>query len=407
MPTATPARAAIPVSSLLYLSNDRLMRWDRRTTLAEPLADGVAAFAASADGRSVAYTQLQGMAANGVLRYNLIHLNLVTLTSTAVLTQSPALRMFAISPNGLRLAFVPDVEGRPIYGASLEQRIPQRLGACASDDPTLCDRLAWSPDSSSLAWSDASGAWLAAFDGQPARLAIPSEIQVTDPKGQTTPMQVQFSALEWSPLGRFLLAQVRPPHSSVAWAAVLDTTKGSAASVMDAYAQSADEARLRFLPSGDLLLLRASVPGQQRAPSVSIIRVLPTRPDLLALGRSFELISPDFPMLDSSRKDIPVHTLDWPGYVVKGYLPLGVRIRGADAAPMLFKVEMQYGRLEKLIQLPSGITQVLWAPDGSGGLLIDAAGQASFLTLDKAQVFPLNLALGPAPHDFVWLAPNP
>jgi hypothetical protein len=220
-------------------------------------------------------------------------------------------------------------------------------------------------------------------------------------------MAVTFSQLEWSPIGRFLLARVRPLHSSVAWAAVLDTTTGAAASVMQAYSQSPDEAHVSFMPSGDLLLLRASAPGTRRAPTVTVIRVLPSRPGLLAVGRSFELLSPDFPMLDSSRKIIPVHTLDWPGPAVNGFMPLGVRIIGADAAPMLFKMEMQFGRLEKLIQLPSGIVQVLWSPDGMGGLLVDASGQAAYLTLDKAQVYPLSLALGSAPHSFVWLAPTP
>ncbi len=407
MPTATHAFAAIPVSSLLYLSENRLMRWDRRTTHSEMLADGVTAFSAADDGRSVAYTQVEGMAANGLLRYRLSHLDLLTLDRTPVLTQSPPLRLFALAPNGRYIAYIPEVEGQPVYVTGPDLPTPLRLGACAGDQTGFCDRLAWSPKADSLAWSNAAGVWVAGLDGEPARNTHPPAASVIDPKGQSVSLPVHFTQLEWSPVGRFLLAKVRPLHSNVTWYAILDATNGRVASVMQAYSQNPGMTQVSFLPDGSLLLTQASDPATRRPPTVTIIRVLATRPQLLAIDKVFKLTSSEFPMLDSSRKTIPVHMLDWPGYPVKGYLPIGVLVQGADAAPALFKLELQYGRLEKLLQLPAGVNLVIWSPDGSGGLLVGGGDKLSFLSLDKAQVYPLTPTFGEDAHAFVWLAPNP
>ncbi len=465
-PTALPPRSpSVPVSDLLYLSQDRLLRWRPPALVPQLLAEDVQAISLTPDGRLAALLRPRRMTANGQPRFDLELLDLQTLQTASLLKESPPLLQIHLSSDGNWLAYQVDVEEGPIYALSISDlrqaiaaaptptpqqaassgapltlqetlsgspveaapRAPLRLGACRPQP--ACDSLDWapaapgalvgapSPARAALIWSDPRGIWLA-NPGQPSgspRLIQPAEISVADPKGQKSQVQVRFSQAAWSPQGRFILARVQPLNSPIAWYTLVDTVSGRQADIQDSYSQTPNQAQARWLPNGDLLVTHASDPARQVSPFVHLVLVRPTSPDLLVAGKSFDLYSDALPFSASARKIIPVHEVNWAGDPLAGRMPLGVNLVGMDAAPVLFLLDLQVGKLDKLADLPANIAAVYWSPDGSGGLMMVAAGGPSeagstgqrplFITLDGSGFYDLGAVLGPDPHDFHWLPP--
>lgn len=460
-PTALPPRSpSVPVSDLLYLSQERLLRWRPPALIPQLLAEGVQTFSLTPDGRLVALLRPRRLSANGQPRFDLDLLDLQTLQTASLLKESPPLLQIHLSPDGNWLAYQVDVEEGPIYalpigdlrqaiaaaptptpqqagatgapltlqetlgGSPVEAapRPPLRLGACSLQP--ACDSLDWAPVApggligapaaagAALIWSDPRGIWLASpaqASGQP-RLIQPAEISVADPKGQKSQMQVRFSQAVWSPQGRFILARVQPLNSPIAWYSLVDTLSGRRADIQDSYSQTANQAQARWLPSGDLLVTHASDPARQVSPFVRLILVRPTSPDLLVAGKSFDLYSDALPFSASARKIIPVHEVNWAGDPLAGRLPLSIDLVGMDAAPVLFLLDLQVGKLNKLADLPANIAAVYWSPDGSGGLILVTGNGPTglrplFIALDGSGFYDLEAVLGPNPHEFHWLPP--
>lgn len=387
-----------------------MLRWNPLSGQSELLATGVSEYIPAAGGGSLVYLKPLPMTANGLQRYDLALLDLNTLQVSSLLTQTAALHNPALSPDGRWLAYSLEVENNPIY--LLEVRPdhpadPVRLSDCLPASPQQCIHLAWTPDSQSLAWSDRSGVWISGLGPGSARLRHEPVAAMIDPAGEITQLPVQFSAPEWSPAGRFILMQVHPEGSTVSWYAVLDSHTAQLVEISASYCSQPGDGSVVWLPDSRLLVTHASDPLERQPPYVHLIEVLPTRPRLLAVRETFDLASEDFPLIDSSRKIIPVHSVAWPGIPQRGRLPLTVGLVGADSPPMLFNLELQFGRLETLITLPAGIQQVLWSPDGRGGLLAGSAGEVLYYHLDQKRMYNLLPLLGVAPHDFHWLPPVP
>jgi hypothetical protein len=127
----------------------------------------------------------------------------------------------------------------------------------------------------------------------------------------------------------------------------------------------------------------------------------------LVIRKSFDLYSEALPFITSARKVIPIHEVAWPGNPLGERMPLEVRLVGVDAPPVLFLLELQFGKLTKISDLPANITAIHWSPDGSGGLVVlsDASlgSQFLFITLDGSGMYDLQPSLGPDPRDFYWL----
>jgi hypothetical protein len=73
----------------------------------------------------------------------------------------------------------------------------------------------------------------------------------------------------------------------------------------------------------------------------------------------------------------------------------------------LFDLKMSTGSLTQLVQLDPETEQVIWAPDGSGLLVIGSRGQVFYSSLDGREVYDLRQQLGANPHQFLWLPPAP
>jgi hypothetical protein len=423
-PTATRSRLPAVASDLLYLSQNRLMRWDRLVGSTQLLVENVADYTASHGGTAVALLRPRKMTANGSERFDLEILNLQTLQTSPLLAEIPRPLALALSPDGDWLAYILPTENGAIYLRKIEAQAEARsLGNCRADPDRPCSSLAWSPDSKQLAWSDSQGVWLASREEHlaanppetPARLVHSNRVQVSDPQGKSSQIEVSFDSPAWSPAGRFILLEVRPLASSVSWQGVVDTSSGRLSQAQDSFRYAPSEADAIWLPDGSLLVIHASDPQRQAPPFVHVWAVMPTSPDLLESRRQYNLYSDAFPFSESARKSIPAHSLDWPGMLDAHRLGLGVRLFGLDIAPILFRLDLPTGVLYKLSDLPADIAQVLWSPDGAGALALGPRGQAFYMPfsnrssdggpLGGGELSDLRPALGGDAHRFTWLPP--
>ncbi len=166
--TATRSSQPSPVSDLIYLATDRLMRWDPLTRHAISLAQNVTGFVASADGQVIILLRPQKITANGAQKFNLDALRLDDQQIITLIDNAMQPGTILASPDGNLVAYTQNLaEGVTIYLLPVEAgNRPQKLGVCQPAPAAECASLAWSPDSRDLLWSDAQGLWQVSTRGR-------------------------------------------------------------------------------------------------------------------------------------------------------------------------------------------------------------------------------------------------
>jgi hypothetical protein len=411
IPTATRSRQPSPVSDLIYLAADRLMRWDPLTRHAIPLAQNVAGFVASADGRVILLLRPQNITANGAQRYKLEALRLEDQQIVTLFDDASQPGQILASPDGSLVAFTQSLTGgETIYLLPLDPGSkPQKLGVCQPAPAGECAALAWSPDSQSLLWSDAQGLWQASTTvgetASKAQLVHPNKVQVLDPKGQKVEMEARFTGLQFAPSERFVRLKVTPLDSQVGWQAVFDRRSGQLAGAQDTYITRAVDAQTIWQSNGNLLVAHASDPSRQAPPFIHTWYVMPTNPELLVSGEQLDLYSDDFPFSAAQSKAIPAHCLDWLAEIQPNHLVFGVQLDQSDNPPVLFDLNLLTKNLTKVLELPADTTQVLWSPDGVNALVLGGRNQISLLSVKSGEMIDLQTTLGLNAQQFHWLPP--
>ncbi|MEW5868412.1 MAG: hypothetical protein AB1894_03995 [Chloroflexota bacterium] len=406
--TPWPTRTPLPehTSDLLYLSDERLMRWDHVTGYAVTLAEGVAAYTASADGRRVALLRAHNVAANGVALYDLDLLDFSSGRLTSLAQQVSRMYGLAFSPNAAWIAYTSQPDGGQVQiipGTAPGEALD--LGACQQAQEVQCAQLVWSPDSRSILWSSADGLWLAEVEKRASRLVHPAQVEVIDPKGETTRLPVAFNLEDWSPAGRYVLVQVLPSANGVRWKSVLDTRLGRLTRVPGSDEMGDRLVGLTWTSEGGLLLANGGDPAQRTAPFVQLWSVVPTSPEMFISVKFFELHSLDFPPLSSEDGKGVSYCLGWLAPRPDGLFGLGMLVPGTTNAAVLFELELEHGRLKRLLELPYDTTLVTWSPDGRGALVQGSHTQVLFADLEAGRYYDLRPMLGDRAHSFTWLPP--
>jgi hypothetical protein len=405
--SATRARQSAPMSDLLYLAGDRLMRWDPLTYHSITLAQNVADFALSADGQVIVLSRPQKVAANGVQQFDLDALRLAEQRIFTLVDSAVYPRQIRVSPDGSSVAYTQELpEGVSIFVAPVSALgQPRKLGLCQPAPKTLCPSLTWSPDGRDLLWSDALGLWQASMAGQQPQLIYPNKVQVEDPKGQPLEIEAQLTELQFGTNERFVLLKVIPLASQVGWQAVLDRRSGYLAQAQETYGIRSEDVQVQWLSDGNLLVAHASEPGRRLPPYIHLWSVLPTNPELLVSGQKFDLYSDEFPFSAAQSKAIPAHCLLWPTQIQSNRLAFVVRLDQSDDPPALFELNLITGALTRLRELPDDTTQVLWSPDKTQALVLGVRNRISLLSLKSGELISLESVLMPQAHQFVWMPP--
>jgi hypothetical protein len=410
-PTVEPNRQVSPVSDLLYISQDHLMRWDPLTGHAFSLAQNVMDFDASEDGQVIVLLRPQKIAANGVRQFELDALQLNNQQIFNLIDNASQIQQITVSPDGSYVAYTQEQpEGVTIFISPVApDNQPHILGKCQPEPTAECASLAWSPDSRDLLWSDALGLWQASASSGvksiEAQHIHPNNIQIKDPKGQNLEIKARFTDLQFAPTERFVLMKVAPLGSQVGWQAVFDRRSGLLAQAADTYVTSEVEAQVKWKADGNLLVAHASEPGRYIPPFIHIWFVIPTNPELLVSGKQYNLYSDDFPFSTAQSKAVPAHCLQWLSEVQPNHLVFAIQLNQSNDPPVLFDLNLLNGSLTKLQVLPTETTQVLWSPDGINALILGGRNQIYHLSLKTGELTDLQPTIGSGARQFVWMPP--
>jgi hypothetical protein len=261
-------------------------------------------------------------------------------------------------------------------------------------------------------WGDQRGLWIAGVRKGSAALLHPGAVDVPDPQGKTSQIEAQFSSPCWSPAGRFAMVEVIPDFSNASWHAVIDSLTGRLGQVLDSYKQSPEQVSVSWLPNGQLAVARSRLQEQQTPATIQVWDVLATNPALLVSAGLYKFPLSILPSKASSITmtiSIPAINplrLDWIQQSNSGHLLFGAIQADNPTQIGLYDLNLLTNSVAEFVQLASNIEQVLWAPDGSGMLIITADGQALFTSADGKETFSLESTAGSPPTGFIWLPPS-
>jgi WD40 repeat protein len=403
---------------LLFLSQGKLSRWDHVTDYIGVLAEEVVDYSVSADGKAIAMLRAKNFTANGVEQFKLDLLDFETKQITTLLDHTPRLYKMSISPDARWTVFSYQEKPGTIYALQTDRatklttseqsdRSPVEMGPCKTTDDTTCLGMTWSPDSQALMWGDSFGIWISTLATRKPLLIQSNDVTISDPQNVTNQIEVTFLSLDWSPAGRFAMLTVAPTSSHVSWQAVLDTLTGRLVQVPDSYKIDARESSVTWMENGDLLVLHASNPTEQRPPFVNIYQVLPTSNELLVSIIDFELQGIELPIKSPSIKIPSILYLSWPNLLDPRTLILGSTTTGISYNPALLSIDLEFKKFDRLLELPEDISEILWSPDGQNALILGSNNQIQFLTLPGGSLRDLSAVLSEHAHDFFWLPPVP
>lgn len=402
-PTITRTRRPILSSELLYLAGGKLMRWDHLTGYASLLADRVEAFSVSANGREIILLRPHYITANGENLYDLDLLDFSTKQVHSLLEKIPRFHQITISPDGKWVVYIDQENGGLVHARRTDTPNHHvELGECQQQTEVHCQRLLWSPDSRYVVWSETRGIWTSAPSLANPQLLHAPRVDVLDPKGKTTSVDVVLEALSWSPLGRFVLVRAIPSPQGVRWYEILDTRLGRMTSIPGSSEFTTPSVDLYWMQDGSFLVADGSESQGSEPFTLQSWSIVPTNNQVLLPGKTYELRSNDFPTIPITTSNQNVR-LTWLSQQDSETLALGIWV-AASTSPTLFQMSLYDGKLLKIVDLPIGSSQVLWAPDGSGALIIGQSSQVFWLSRSK-ELRDLNSILGNDASTFFWMPP--
>jgi hypothetical protein len=401
MPTATGK--TVVVSDLLFLSENKLVRWDHLTNFMTTLVEGVSDYSANQDSRRIALLREMRITANGVALYNLDLLDMDNKQISNLLKGSPRLNELTISPNGVWIAYQTDQkENAPIYAINIHAvDQPRQVGVCHASASVPCKIVGWSPDNFSLIWEDNQGVWISKMDKSQPALLTGDQIEVVDPKGQTSQVTVSFKGMNWSPNGRYILSQVIT-EANVCWFAVLDSYQLRWTEVPGTF-ESTCPARASVAWTEDGTILVMNLTQQISAPRVTISdwQMVPTRPGLFALMNEVELA-----ILQAPSGDAKLITL-WPATVDENTIGFGISTINSESGIAFYLADLEQERITLITEIPDQPSAALWAPDGSGILNVMTPTTALFIPIHEEGLVDLSTLSCNNCQIFTWAPPTP
>jgi dipeptidyl aminopeptidase/acylaminoacyl peptidase len=406
-PVLTSEFSPQSTSQLLFITEGRLARWNPVSNVMSLLSTQVVEYTASANGETIAVLRSREVEGSDLQGFNLMMIDVTRDEKTTLVEQSERLYNLSVSRDGRWIAYTTQADGGSIYVMRTQVNSQvEKLGVCENELELACKGIiTWSPDSAHIAWSDANGIWLSDLEADSARIVMPNQVEVKDPKGETSEVRVSFSQLQWSPVGRYLMARVSPSASQVEWQAIIDTQLEKLAELPGTYRLDQEAASVGWLQDGNLFIAYPSDLAEGQPLMLERWQVLPTREDLLGLVNTYRLTPQDFPdLLPFNEKNVDT-SIRWP-FALNDRIIAFEAIRHSPAiSPTLFTFDLKYGILSKINVTPTDTVQVLWAPDLVGAFVLDEQGEAFFAPANNDTLVNLSPLIGDDAHAFVWLAP--
>lgn len=409
-PVFTATQPIGQVSNLLFLSDSDLIRWDPEFNETDLLIENVERYSSSLDGSRVAFLRSRKIAANANRLYDLALFEPKSDHSTTLLTSTPDIPVLSMSPDGRWVAYLDPGQQNQIFITPFRNpETPKSLIICERLTQAHCENLLWSSDNRDLLWSDRQGLWVA-HETQPARLAVPGRVQITDPQGERSEIQVVFRPIHWSPSGRFALVEVIPSTTSVHWLAVADTRTGRVVEVPDTFSVTTDEQledAISWLEDGRLAVAAGNPDTPRRYPTVTLYQVIATHEKLLVVDKTFSLFNEDFLFSPT----------DHPGIRFVPYaltqtndeqLSLAL-IPSENITPaVLVNLDLKSGDVAIQRVVTINFDKIIWSSTRPDAIFFGANSEVIYLPAGSTPEIDLQAIFGNDLHDFFWVyTPEP
>ena len=392
---------------LVYLSSSRLMLWDHTRQDQEALVNQVNLYTLSADGSQIALVRAKGITANGIEMHDLELLSLETRQIQILVDDIQKVGSLALSPDQQWLAYSLPGDDHTIHLVSTSGApTRQTLASCQSSHPTHCTNLSWSAKSRDLSWSDREGLWVYTLGSAAARLILPAQASIPDPRGNSTQISVRYQSLSWSPMGRYLLCEVVVPTSDVRWWGVADTTLKRLALLPDSFTTQPPRISATWTQDGRLFVTRPSHFVENQPPLIELWYLVPTHSDLLLLDRKYTLppIEIYTPQLAVS---LPDFSLEKPYQANSYFFYMAAYTTSEPVLSALLRFDLRFGLLEKTNDLILSEQTLQWAPDGPDGMsLLIGNLEPKWIASDSSTLYDLQAVFGAQSCCFTWV-PNP
>jgi len=399
----------VVASDLLFISDNRLIRWDHITHYGVVLAEDVIEYSVSENGKNVALLRSRGITANGKELFDVDLLNLKTKQKHPFLSEIPGIKGVALSPDGNWLAFF-QTDLKQVRGVQLSN--PESiitLGVIDTFDDH-CTSPLWSPDSQSVLWCDQEKIWVDHVNINKKELLADRKVQILDPKSQPIDVNATFGDIRWSPAGRFALVRVFPEGTNVQWQAVLDTRTKRMVQILDSFCENDQDTSLTWLQNGDLAVVGSAKGQTDIPPAIKIWRVIPTNTEMLVskLRISIDLkLFVDHPLLKEflNKKDsrIEVESLQ---PIATSHLFIGARDIVKIQSWAILDLNLDNGTITPVLTLLSDIVGVIWSPEGNGLITQSLNGQVQYISIAAGETFELTPYSNTKINMFTWLAPE-
>jgi hypothetical protein len=400
IPTRTPKYS----SDLLYIHENVLTVWDHVTNDIFPISEGTYEYSIDNSGREIAIIRSKNIVANGIELFELVKLDKNTLEEFPIIESTPRLYNLSLSPNGLWVTITPNLNGGRILAIKTDGSDQvKEIGFCHQTFGNACPPVAWSPDSRSIIWSDQRGVWFTKLDWDSPQLITQNLIQVTDPEGQLTELTVTFNSFVWSPLGRFVLSRIVPSTGSTQWYTIIDTSRKLFFPIPSSFQSGTLTSNVGWLNDGKLLIGNGKPQNSSPSMVIEIFKVIPTQADLLYLQNRISLPLEMLPKPLDTSKTSWSYVTNWIHPSSTGSIYFGIDIAEDNTSPILFYLIPEKKYLETINRIPSNISDVLWALDNSGALLISEDGEIFFQAIDGGMLSNLTQILGEGSENLIWL----
>ena len=406
-PTLTPTSSEAPrlISYFLFIADGNLKLWDHFTQRIETLAEDVVEYSVSQNGQKIVILQSKAIAANGVALYDMALLDRETGQTTTIIPETARIYGVSISPDGRWIAYTSQENGGTIYIQSLEEDAQARkMGECVHELELQCiSKVTWSPDSSTLLWSDERGVWISDLQQNAPKLVLPDKLQIQDPQGETNEVQMTYKQLRWSPVGRYALAVVSPIGSEVRWHGIVDTLTNRLAQIPDTYEFKEQSTSAAWMPNGELIVAHRSDAQTDKPPFLELWSVLPTRDELLNLEETFNLptnsITTDPLYAEAKINYYP----KWLTAINERQIALALTPQDDQFAPTLFIFDLKYDLLEKLNEIIYDADRVLVSPDLVGAVITGWHEEILFAPADSGSLVDMRSLFGIKIDNPTWL----
>ncbi len=424
-PSVTPSPIPTSSSDLLFISQNKLMRWDHITQYASLLVDRVVDYYAVIDPfaayrqpitpdmalknypRLVALLRNQENSTNNPAVFDLELLNLETKQIITLLEGIPKVESIQLTLQGDRLVYIErGVDDRIFITAANQDSQPQVVASCQKNANLTCQKALWSPDGRALVWSDYEGIWLSSQPNFAVRKIHPNLIKILDPRKQESLVKVAFEIISWSPDNRFLLVKIIPSAQGVQWFSVLDTRQSRLVDIPETADFSTPTSKITWLVDGNLLIALSGNLQAEQSPSLQIWKIVPTTNAVLQAGARLSLDQNagfDLNSLFSQSAICP----RWMEQFGPNSFRLGLIDPQGNNSAALVHLDFEKNVLVQEINLPGKIDEILWAPDGSGALVFGDQNRMLFASLWTHELIDLLGSVGQDAHTFSWLAAAP